>query len=1709
MVATGKAEPNKRHDKAPATPTTPVEKPVKIVVKRNEAAVASGAGIINTETGVSRPSFHPPIPQTSSAVRLDLSGSATSAFRVVEPREGRRKSFTPTSLPVAPRDVPRGAMVRRTSSDDSGLVAVSRRISAQLNTKPITPVPLAGRSMIAPPKPTTSFRRQGRYSGPADAAIEDASANNSFSSPGPSEATINSSNTSTGIVKVTPRHLITSNKQRHSPIKETPNSPSTPVIANTSGSGWLQHQKEPFQRILPVSPPVSPRQHMLSGMTLPQVQTSPGRPCQSPPMSPPLSPLELDGSIVASIDSSDCMGQHLSGPSTSPPMSPFQADAMLAKLNKDAHLVPVSPPISTLKVSCSPSMMESALSIPLPMTPTTPSSGITPTHPEKPRHIIDRVQPRDLVPKHDHQDSSNKTRQKESASSPRPMSPPLLNRTKIANKSAWLQHSKEPYQLEQQEIMAQHHQQPTSPPISDANFVTSSEVGAASMDLMTISPTSSSRPTLKMTKTLLEELRQSQTGKAISRQKRKKKKRKASSSRRERLLMSQLHNAQQVVRIILKGTGDPNIESMDFGPQACYEAIRVYALLKIESEGCLAQLKNSKQQLKELYCEWKSLRKEMQEEHHNRASQANTIVTHDSLAVLQQLLSDDESIYIEEDNTMDNDDCATVTTKGAASFAMSVKVDQEKDLVKAIGTLYREMQHELEDMRSVWQDQRAQQRKRQLEGEKERRVEADEDPLFPPARLDDNNNQSSNNSDHAEKQLPPINPLEENDSFLLAKIEELTAQIETMQNDRVILSGFMDQLAQEVIRADAAESHFEADLGIAKGTVLVHPEDWTTFGDTFPIHRVNELDEEASVKDGGDAVGSPSLKENDLAHPPDTNTPDDSTAEQSSKEKALEQEAFTTPVKSNQSNIQKESVWRRSGQFHASYDSDADMNLPVNLPRSRGASFDRDTPSDIHEEDLGSKLEEKLNKLQIFREDKDEDDDINSFGSLEQSISSMVSFDSFLARRRFSEPTISSLTRSKLHGALLCRKTKDSKKSTLAREGEALFGKSDSSAGFEKSVLSDEESKMSYSASQDGGGKRPPVLDSQLTRKLESPSLGLQMSLPRKVPSMSVDQTDESALSRPSSPEGTDDTDPNKGYVRLCSKLLQSEEELRQTKVQLSLLDQKQKQLVSELHNAKAEARKWEGVSRNPAGSSASCRDIESVSSNRESKPQAKEEPTSVLVRSHEDTNETEPCHEKQESAKKDECPTTERKEALEDVITEEGMKVENGSLAGNENAAQEVELNSPSTNAENKEDGGATNERVHPEGTVESEGGTASDSTNESGEMVPVPANDSTSTSNKEGKAESSTAKTIWKKASGMNSMFVVMNGRTPSAEIEALRLQAANQNTQDAVPASRPSINHKAGGDIEVKLLEKAEECERLTSQVTCLAEQLEQQMSNVTRLEAEAAGHVRERKATENLTQQQSKLIQALRTERDLSQRIVVQRTGELAKSREQIEVLKAKINQLQGDMMDSSSDGSEGRSTSGASGSALSSSPRMSSGAVKARVEGIRTLFSRGKRLASVVGNNKQDKKNLLYAPMEGDCHDEDEDLDVSKETDGDQDRQPTKKQDTGMVPTADGAFGVVPAPSGGSVIGSIGGDGQDMMVVVVKTESEEDESTATSVATGAAVPFVQFQRKNSMDFSAREDIELTAIHSLTKRIEELEDENARLRRSGTGQQERRE
>jgi len=411
----------------------------------------------------------------------------------------------------------------------------------------------------------------------------------------------------------------------------------------------------------------------------------------------------------------------------------------------------------------------------------------------------------------------------------------------------------------------------------------------------------------------------------------------------------ELRNLQMLVNVILKGSSiNCKFKSADMtSPKACFEAIRQYALLKVETSQLNCQLQDSKQQLKELYFEWKKLSQiimnsEAEEEEKVPASKQ----VHNNVLILRQLTSNDESIYKEDGDGDYNDDDDMAKTKENNEVSMSYPVDHDDDATTAISAMRQEIQREMQNMRATLQE-------RQEKGK---------------ARLNDSDEALPSTMDVVAAAAMPCTDfvIKSDDSFLLAKIDELTTQIERMEKDRVALTGFMDKLAQDVAHnmdstpfssdTPASDQSDDAPLDWTGIASLANQRGWTTFNQNFPIYRLGESDKED--KNDDEDQNDETIRD-DLDRETEANSQTQYVPKAAANICMKESPAFKTRYRPL-------SLALRTKRFHGSSDSDRDLMLPTKLPSSRGVSFEMPKLSRAesdYEDNIMISLESKLEQL--------------------------------------------------------------------------------------------------------------------------------------------------------------------------------------------------------------------------------------------------------------------------------------------------------------------------------------------------------------------------------------------------------------------------------------------------------------------------------------------------------------------------------------------------------------------------------------------------------------------------------------------------------------------------------------------------------------------------------------------------------------------------
>jgi hypothetical protein len=183
---------------------------------------------------------------------------------------------------------------------------------------------------------------------------------------------------------------------------------------------------------------------------------------------------------------------------------------------------------------------------------------------------------------------------------------------------------------------------------------------------------------------------------------------------------------------------------------------------------------------------------------------------------------------------------------------------------------------------------------------------------------------------------------DDDDSFLWSKMEELTAQVEAMQNDRAILTGFMDQLADEVIKKDkpnftvinpitGASHDGECETFAHSPNVELGKDDeakyreWMTFGKRFPSYQAAKGDD--SIKhqqDTGTTLFADFDQEESIAK-----SKLHRKKSEASRDSALQAELLELSLRPGCM------LLRAKARFQGSYDSD---RFSPSLSRSHGGS---------------------------------------------------------------------------------------------------------------------------------------------------------------------------------------------------------------------------------------------------------------------------------------------------------------------------------------------------------------------------------------------------------------------------------------------------------------------------------------------------------------------------------------------------------------------------------------------------------------------------------------------------------------------------------------------------------------------------------------------------------------------------------------------------
>jgi len=1633
----------------PTTPTTPVEKPttkggntnkkygggMDVASARRQPSVRARESI--AAASAARPDFHPPIRMSdttanidkadrdqqverSSSVRFDL--SASSAFTAVEPRRsiqeiaafgttpsGREDSSMageederalPPESPKAPspsknsasnegkekKDKYKGSIdvdnVSFTSSysDNTDGDELGDEMRHWMSMSKSNELVLGEHDQKVSPTVETSKHHMERLDDP-------------LISPNGKEGLI-SPNGKEGTIQASYGGLF------------SPQSPPTPLIRNTTTDSsatkkhsntqndWIVHQKEPFQRMehkMPASPPISTRHLLNSGKTLPEFLPD-TEPRASPSdggfasaesntgssfastnrrMTPPLSPLNLNGSVGSMNSSSAKDGDHRIEAS-SPPLSPFDITktssgprlrfgsfrAARTLADEEVHSPPHSPPVSTLRLDCSSKAVQSVLSLPsLSGSPSNDMVAVSKQENNEEEEMTSGV---------NHESVSGQTEAVTPPTMSPPTSPPTLKRNN------WLQHEKEPFQLE--ETMRE---DPISPPMSGSNLMgacirTIDHKTSGDNDEHTrktefvASPPVSPPVALELTTSTLDELNRSQRVRGEERHRRyhDKSSKKHWGKSKER----QLNSALQVVRVILKGSDYPG-EKDTTSPAACYEAIRQYALLKVEATTLTSQLEDSKEQLKRLYLKWKDMRDDMQGTDSTKSNRTTPTTPsagadmshHDSMAILQQLLSDDESVYKEDDTSLDGGDerVYTGSCEPSTGFSMASHVDGEKSVVKAMNALYQELGHEMVQTRTAWvnfksrvdfksQEQHWPEHEELKQGspiaEAEKRDQPDGiscDSSLDMDRIDVNEGGDDLN-------VSPDILLQSNDSFLLAKIEELTAQIESMEKDRVVLTGYMDRLAKEVGMMDNTTFDVKDQVATVGSQEETVSSDWMTFGHKFPIYRVKE--ESETEDESGDI----------------------SSQVQGAKEDTTD---LSTSVKTR--GYRPPSLVYRTQQFCASNDSDREYMLPIRLPGSRGVSFERNalvyqsgSSCDEEEDILVVQLDEKLaKKLSLSYQEKKESDGIDSSPESKKILARSTSFESYFS-------TITSLM--KLDGNFWNKGDEHKTGLPNAYFLQQLWSSDDDNVaelGIPNFLLDPHSTIFS---------SPPPVgLDSQLTRKLQSPSLALELALPRKAQPQLVASGDneDKPEARPSSPLQTLEKDQQEGYVAVCWRLFSTQQNLSRAQAHLSLMHKKHNLVKLQLQAAKREIDVWKKAATRVSTQSASSGfDYSASATGKSADPQAAGSETLSNMK-----NSTERLVElcKQETSRGNSSDDMTRMNDLDDLVERSKQKLKDQAAAYDAAITKITELEN----------------------------------------------------------------------------------------ELECLRHEGCTSGNQ--------THNEKQNAE-EAMLLEKVEECSRLSIQVESLTGQLEQQFATVSELESRAS-------QTQRPSEDQGKIENM---------------SGEHKKSEGQIRQLKPA---LQAHNLDTSSSGGSESSnhestgtpnsihnsrSSSESGTGSKLSPlKRTSGVAKVARAGIRNLIAKRfhhKESSSKKSSDGIEKESLLdYVAM---AQEAEEEISLGSGTGG---------TSSAIASTIDAIFEAPVTPDLQWTVETVG-EGNSCHSVADDTMDKSCMSSNGSVLTsreGMLVPFMC--KQSSIDSFAREDTQLSTIHALANRVKELERENHAL------------
>ena len=919
---------------------------------------------------------------------------------------------------------------------------------------------------------------------------------------------------------------------------------TTNANSNTSRNDWLLTEKEPFlleRNEAPLSPTMS------------------------------LGILGEDGKTIATTGEMESLRSHTLSPddfddntevelgqlpfrmtsSSSPPLSPLNLPLLLVEEEEERsdrreEVGRNMPPLSTLQLVTSG--------------PTLATEHQTQSH----LSLTSQLSENNLhEPKKECEEEENSNDELELANNTtmKSLSPTVASPPPIDRRTSWLQLTvKDPFQ--------QHHasqssggQLPASPPVSNPNLTYNASLTSGET---IVQEQSSSQ--LRLTKEILEEVDQrnqekKQNNKAADKKKTAANHKNNNNNNNKISKQQQLQNAQQVVKVVLKGSRKfqyQNVEdetrqqmlissvpSNDYtSPQACYHAIQHYAMIRLESSKLNSQLETSKQQLKDLYLQWKCLKEDIVGNNATSTTTTGNASEHggsmgESMVRLTQMLSDDNStIYKEEDDN--GNDNETRALPPAVSFSLS-KLDQETDPSKAMDALYHQMQVQIKQIHKAWKKNQEQQ---------QTTTSTSTAAANNPTSSDDNPNRSRNDTEESSLWMEKIameDPFpqasdnssddvifdindeeedEDNDAFLWSKIEELTAQIEAMEQDQAILTGFMDQLTEEVIKKDSP------NLVVVNSFATNHDGDqqqgWTTFGKKFPVYQqANEQ-----------GVG-------------------DNTTETSNGEKVNVEAMGASTNNATQPADQPLALalrpgcmlLRAKGKFNdSSYDSDI---LPWALNRSHGDSSSNDGDLDASSQSDKPMMEWSENQLVKGEEGERDCGEKLSKVSPESPTKIDTGFYSRMKAR--------------------LKSTKDDVKLPL----------------LDKAPEHDEDNDQilteSYTLSTEQRG--PPALNAELIRKLQSPLLETQLSLPRKITAddLNEEEGQQDALARPTSPMESEEQQRRAGYVWLSSRLMQTEQDLNNSRCQVSLLQNKLKHAELELTKAGYEIETWKNLASSAA----------------------------------------------------------------------------------------------------------------------------------------------------------------------------------------------------------------------------------------------------------------------------------------------------------------------------------------------------------------------------------------------------------------------------------------------------------------------------------------------------------------------------------------------